>query len=98
MMCVWRLFMKLSALTIAITLAVTSASAQQANKGTITKVDEANGTISIQQLSTGSGDLGSADFRVQDGLMFNAVQSGDKVTFTYETMNGAKTITKLTKE
>jgi protein-tyrosine-phosphatase len=38
------------------------------------------------------------DFRVQDGLVFDAVRSGDKVAFTAETLKGTRTITRLTKE
>jgi Cu/Ag efflux protein CusF len=86
----------------ALTIAATAASAQQALKGSITKVDEANGKISIQLAPAGtvgaSGAATAEDFKVQDGLMFNALQSGDKVTFTAKTINGAKTITQLEKE
>ena len=86
----------------ALTIAATGAAAQQALKGSITKVDEANGKISIQLTPDGtvgaSGAGNISDFKVQDGLMYNSVQSGDKVTFTAETINGAKTITKLQKE
>jgi Cu/Ag efflux protein CusF len=86
----------------ALTIAATAASAQQALRGSITKVDEANGKITIQLTPAGtvgaSGAGNTEDFKVQDGLMYNALQSGDKVTFTAETINGAKTITKLQKE
>ncbi len=86
----------------ALTLAATAASAQQMLKGSISKVDEANGRITIQLLPDGTVGSSSAgnteDFKLQDGLMYNALQSGDKVTFTAETINGAKTITKLQKE
>jgi Cu/Ag efflux protein CusF len=86
----------------ALTIAATAASAQQALRGSIAKVDEANGKITIQLLTNGTVGSSSAgnteDFKVQDGLMYNALQSGDKVTFTAETINGAKTITKLQRE
>ena len=39
----------------------------------------------------------SEDFKVSDGLRFNALQPGDKVQFSVEQANGAKTITKLEK-
>ncbi len=85
----------------ALTIAATAASAQQALRGSVAKVDEANGKITIQL--TSDGTVGSSagntdDFRVQDGLVFNALQPGDKVAFTAETINGAKTIIKLQKE
>jgi Cu/Ag efflux protein CusF len=98
--------MKISRIAVAciaaLTIAATAASAQQALRGSITKVDEANGKITIQSTPAGtvgaSGAGNTEDFKVQDGLLFNALQSGDKVTFTAETINGAKTITKLQKE
>jgi Cu/Ag efflux protein CusF len=98
--------MKISRIAVAcitaLTIAATTASAQQALRGSITKVDEANGKITIQLTPDGtvgaSGASSIDDFKVQDGLMYNALQSGDKVAFTAETINGAKTITKLQKE
>jgi len=36
--------------------------------------------------------------KAQDGLLFNALQPGDKVTFTVSEVNGTKTITKLNKQ
>jgi Cu/Ag efflux protein CusF len=79
-----------------------SAMAQQAVTGSITKVDEANGKITIQQAQSGTvgattGGAGE-DFKVQDGLMFNAFQVGDKVVFTATEIGGVKTITKLQKQ
>jgi hypothetical protein len=35
---------------------------------------------------------------VQDGLLFNSVQAGDKVAFTVDEIGGVKTITKLQKQ
>ena len=76
--------------------------AQQAATGSITKVDEANGKITIQQTQGGTvgattGGAGE-EFKVQDGLMFNAFQVGDKVLFTASEIGGVKTITKLQKQ
>jgi Cu/Ag efflux protein CusF len=70
--------------------------------GTISKVDEANGKIAIQQTQSGTvgANSGAAaeEFKVQDGLVFNAVQPGDKVVFTATEVGGVKTITKLEKQ
>jgi Cu/Ag efflux protein CusF len=81
-------------------LVISTASAQQVRHGSISKIDEPNGTITIQQ--TPDGTVGtsnaSSDFKVQDGLLFNALRAGDKVTFTVDDINGAKTITKLQQE
>jgi len=86
----------------ALTIVSTSALAQEGIRGSITKVDEAAGTITIQQTQNGTVGANTAgaseDFKVQDGLMFNAVQAGDKVVFTASEIGGTKTITKLQKQ
>jgi Cu/Ag efflux protein CusF len=89
-------------LATAIVIISSEALAQQALTGAVTKVDEANGKITIQQ--TQSGTVGTStggaaeDFKVQDGLLFSAVQPGDKVVFTATEVGGVKTITKLEKQ
>ena len=79
-----------------------AAFAQQAmTSGVVTKVDEPHGTIRIQYTEPGTVGGPSTDtseeFKVSDGLLFNALQPGDKVQFSVEQANGAKTITKLEK-
>lgn len=91
-------------LASAAALAITGSGvlAQQSLTGTISKVDEAKGSITIQQTQSGTvgANTGGAgdEFKVQDGLMFNALQAGDRVVFTASEMNGVKTITKLQKQ
>ena len=77
----------------------TAALAGQAT-GTVTKVDEQKGTISIQLTQGGTvGGTGAVqEFKAQDGLLFNAVRPGDKVSFTVFESNGTKKITKLSEE
>jgi Cu/Ag efflux protein CusF len=93
-----------SILASAMALAIVSsgALAQQSLTGSITKLDEANGKITIQQTQTGTVGANSGgaaeDFKVQDGLIFNAFQAGDKVVFTATEVGGVKTITKLEKQ
>jgi hypothetical protein len=58
--------------------------------GMITAVDESNDRITVR---LASGDV--ADFKVQDGLIFNAVRYGDQVEITVESIEGAKTIVGL---
>jgi Cu/Ag efflux protein CusF len=90
------------AAAVALTVLSSAAFAQQAmTSGVVTKVDEPQGTIRIQYGQPGtvggtSADT-SEDFKVQDGLLFNALQPGDKVQFSVEQANGVKTITKLEK-
>lgn len=90
------------ALTILSAVALTTAApAQQVQQGSIANIDEPKGTITI--LLTPSGTVGTnganstQDFRLQDGLLFNALRYGDKVTFTWSVVNEAKTITSLEK-
>jgi Cu/Ag efflux protein CusF len=89
-------------LATAIVIISSGALAQQALTGSITKVDELNGKITIQQTQSGTvgANTGGAaeDFKVQDGLLFNAFQVGDKVVFTATEVGGVKTITKLEKQ
>jgi len=83
-------------------LACSGAVAQQSLTGTISKVNEASGTIAVQPIQGGTVGAGSAaaaeEFKVQDGLVFNAVKPGDKVTVTITDSGGVKTITKLEKQ
>jgi Cu/Ag efflux protein CusF len=76
--------------------------AQQSLTGTISKVDEANDKIAIQQTQGGtvgaSPGAAAEEFKVQDGLVFNAVKPGDKVVVTVSKIGGVKTITKLEKQ
>jgi Cu/Ag efflux protein CusF len=98
--------MKIAKLILASALAIpmicSGALAQQTRTGTISRVDQPNGKIAIQP--TQGGTVGantsgaSEEFKVQDGLLFNALQAGDKVTFTADEIAGVKTITKLQKQ
>jgi Cu/Ag efflux protein CusF len=63
---------------------------QETLRGVVTGVDERNDLITLRLAS----DV-SADFRVQDGLLFNAVRDGDQVEITVENIEGAKTIVGL---
>jgi Cu/Ag efflux protein CusF len=89
-------------LATAVVIISSGAFAQQTLTGSVTKVDEANGKITVQQTQSGTvgTTTGSAaeDFKVQDGLLFNALQPGDKVVFTATEAGGVKTITKLEKQ
>ena len=87
---------------IAAALLSAGASAQESRLGTISRLDEANGTIAIAEAQTGTVGSGAAaglqEFKVQDGLLFNAFKEGDRVSYTAEDVGGVKTITKLQKQ
>jgi hypothetical protein len=72
---------------------VTRPLAQETLHGLIIAVDEKNDRLTVQLMSNAT-----EDFRVQDGLIFNAVHGGDRVEITIESINGAKTIVALRKE
>jgi Cu/Ag efflux protein CusF len=97
-----RIVQTISTCAATIVLAMSVASAQQAIKGVVTGIDEPAGTISIQQSASGTvgtgGGAATDSYRVKDGLLFNAVHLGDKVAISVETIDGAKTITRLDKE
>jgi hypothetical protein len=61
-------------------------------RGVIAAVDERNDSITVRLPSDASADL-----KVRDGLIFNAVRYGDQVEVTVENIDGAKTIVGLTK-
>jgi Cu/Ag efflux protein CusF len=96
-----KLTMSILAAAAAITIGST-ALAQQSLTGTITKVDEPNGKVTIQQTQSGTVGANSGgateDFKVQDGLMFNALKAGDRVVFTANETGGVKTLTKIEKQ
>jgi protein-tyrosine-phosphatase len=75
---------------------VSTAPVNETLRGVIASVDERNDTISVRLQSSPTG--AAQDFKVQDGLVFDAVRFGDKVAFTAETLKGTRTITRLTKE
>lgn len=86
---------------LALTMSV--ASAQEARRGTIVGVDEASGSITIQQpqaetVGANSSARSPDKFSVQDGLLFNALRIGDKVAFSSQEISGVNTITQLQKE
>ena len=88
--------------TIALALCSAGVFAQEPRLGTISRVDEANGTIAIAEAqigTTGSGAGAAAqEFKLQDGLLFNAIKEGDRISYTVEDVRGVKTITKLQKQ
>ena len=61
-------------------------------QGMVAAVDERNGQIKVQIDSAAE-----AIFKVQDGLIFNAVHSGEYVEITVETIGGTKAVVGLKK-
>ena len=89
------------AATAALSIAGTSALAQQMRTGTVTRIDRISGTISIKDMPDGTtgANAGAAteEFKVQDGARLNVLHAGDNVTFAVSETAGTKTITKIDK-
>jgi Cu/Ag efflux protein CusF len=90
------------AATAALSIIGTSALAQQARTGMVTRIDRISGTVSIKDIPDGTvgANTGAAaeEFRVQDGARLNALHAGDRVTFTVTETAGTKTITKIDRQ
>jgi protein-tyrosine-phosphatase len=72
--------------------------AQETLRGVVSSVDERNDRITVRlQPAETAGDV-ARDFKVQDGLIFNAVRYGDPIEITVESINGTETIVQLRKE
>jgi|tagenome__1003787_1003787.scaffolds.fasta_scaffold20836130_2 Cu/Ag efflux protein CusF len=90
------------AIAISANAIVQESRAQESRTGTIARLDEANGTIAIAETPTATVGSSAAapyqEFKVQDGLTFNAFKEGDQVSFKIEEVSGVKTVTKLEKK
>jgi Cu/Ag efflux protein CusF len=73
------------------------ASTQETMRGIVANVDERNDRISVRLPSSGTAGDVTGDFKVQDGLIFNAVRYGGEVEFIVKTIKGARTIVALRK-
>jgi Cu/Ag efflux protein CusF len=89
------------AASAALSIAGTSALAQQTRTGMVTRIDRISGTISVRDMPDGTtgAKAGAAteEFKVQDGARLNALHAGDRVTFAVSETAGTKTITKIDK-
>ena len=90
------------AASAALSIAGTSALAQQTRTGMVTRIDRISGTISVRDMPDGTtgANAGAAteEFKVQDGARLNALHAGDRVTFAVSDAAGTKTITKIDKQ
>jgi predicted methyltransferase MtxX (methanogen marker protein 4) len=85
-----------------ITVISSQALAERTLRGVVVKVDGIIGIISVRQMhadASGATSYGAPEeFKVRDGLLFDAVRPGDEVIFSASEMNGAMTITKLSEQ
>lgn len=92
----------LAGIAVLIVISSSTALAQQALTGVITKIDRIQGMIAIQgeQSGTVGANTGrtAEEFKAQDRSSLDAVHVGDKVTYSITETGGTKTITKLQKQ
>jgi Cu/Ag efflux protein CusF len=76
----------------ALALVLLGGAAYAQTAGEVVKIDEPAGTITIK-----AADGNTTAYKPKDGLLFNALKEGDRVTFTASEENGQKMIAKLEK-
>jgi protein-tyrosine-phosphatase len=69
------------------------ARSRQILKGVVTSVDERSDRIAVR---LGAG--GATEFKVQDGLIFDSLRSGDPVEITVENIDGSTTVVAVKKK
>lgn len=98
-----RKFISAVAVATAVALGVASTAAAQAlpsADGQVTKIDEAQGKITLKHGPIKNLDMDSMTmvFRVKDPAMLKAVKVGDNVKFEADRVNGAITVVKIEKK
>jgi Cu/Ag efflux protein CusF len=90
------------AASAALSIAGTSALAQQTRTGMVTRIDRISGTITIKDVPDGTVGANTSpateQFKVQDGSRLNEIHAGDRVTFAVSESSGTKTVTKIDKK
>jgi hypothetical protein len=82
-----------SVMSVAPPIGAGSDRSRETLRGVVASVDERNDRITVRLAPDATADL-----KVNDGLLFNAVRYGDRVAVTVEDIDGAKTIVGLVKE
>jgi Cu/Ag efflux protein CusF len=67
-------------------------------RGVVASVNEQTDAITVRLSGTSSGGGTTSEFKVQDGLLFNAIRYGDQIEFSVEKINGTNTIVWLQKD
>ncbi len=92
--------MRKLSLSAALLLSATVALAQAVPvSGEVTKVDQAQGKITLKHAAIPNLDMDAMTmvFAAGDPVMLKAVKAGDKVTFEADRVNGRLTVTKIQK-
>jgi Cu/Ag efflux protein CusF len=95
-----RISMIMLAVASALVLGVPAAIAQEAMvKGEVTKIDEAQGKLTIKHEPIKKFDMDAMTmvFKAGDPAMLKTVKPGDKIQFLSDKVNGQFTVTKIEK-
>lgn len=86
-------------LILALIGGLTTAAVAQSVSGEVTKIDKAQGKITLRHGPIKNLDMDGMTmvFRVQDPKMLDNVKVGDKVKFDADRVNGQLTVTKIQK-
>jgi Cu(I)/Ag(I) efflux system protein CusF len=93
--------MKTTATVLGALVAAIVATAASAADGTVKKVDESAGKITLDHgpiKNLGMDEPMSMVFKAADPAMLKGVKPGDKVTFEADRVNGQITLTKIQKK
>ncbi|WP_020179922.1 copper-binding protein [Methylopila sp. M107] len=93
--------MKKSAVVLGALAVALIATAASAADGTVKKVDESAGKITLDHgpiKNLGMDEPMSMVFKAADPAMLKGVKAGDKVTFEADRVNGQITVTKIQKK
>ncbi len=93
--------MKKTAVVIGALVAAIVATAASAADGTVKKVDESAGKITLDHgpiKNLGMDEPMSMVFKAADPAMLKGVKPGDRVTFEADRVNGQITLTKIQKK
>ena len=90
------------AATAALAIVGSSAMAQEARTGTVTRIDRISGTIAVQQTQSGTVGANSGgateQFKTQNGMSLDALHVGDRIIFSVTETGGTNTVTKFEKQ
>jgi Cu/Ag efflux protein CusF len=91
--------MKLAVSVIALAVLAATAALALDGKGEVTKVDDAQGKLTIKHEPIKKFDMDAMTmvFRAADPAMLKSVKPGDKISFDVDKVNGQFTVTKIEK-
>lgn len=75
-----------------------AASGAHRSEGLVRRIDRANGKITLRHGATADMGAMTMNYRVKDPALFNGLQVGDTVLFSAEKIDGAYTVTTMSRK